>query len=63
MEQAGDHEVLSGAEGVAGRTGHEVKHPVQESGLACSSDLVVTVPVIPRLIGLVVGSDWYVYHV
>ena len=62
-EQAGYHEVLPGAEGVARRTGHEVKHPVQESGLQCSSDLVVTVPVIPRRAGLVLGSDWYVYHV
>ena len=62
-EQAGYHEVLSGAEGVVRRTGHEVRHPVQESGLQCSSDLVVTVPVIPRRAGLVLGSDWYVYHV
>ena len=62
-EQAGYHDVLPGAEGVVRRTGHEVKHPVQESGLQCSSDLVLTVPVIPRRAGLVLGSDWYVYHV
>ena len=60
-EQAGDHEVLPGAEGVARRTGHEVKHPVQESGLQCSSDLVVTVPIIPRRAGLVLGHTLYVY--
>ena len=62
-EQAGDHEVPPGAEGVARRTGHEVKYPVQESGLQCSSDLVLAVPVIPRRAGLVLGSDWYVCHV
>ena len=45
------------------RTGPEVKQPVQESGLQCSSDLVLTVPVIPRATGLVLGSDWYVWHV
>ena len=60
-EQAGDHEVPPGAEGVARGPGPEVKHPVQESGLQCSSDLVLTVPVIPRRTGLVLGSDWYVY--
>ena len=59
--QAGDSEVPPGAEGVARRTGPEVRHPVQESGLQCSSDLVLTVPVIPRRTGLVLGSDWYVY--
>ena len=56
-EQAGYHEVLPGAEGVARRTGPEVKHPVQESGLQCSSDLVLTVPVIPRRAGLVLGHN------
>ena len=55
--QAGDSEVTPGAEGVARRTGPEVKHPVQESGLHCSSDLVLTVPVIPRRTGLVLGQD------
>ena len=30
---------------------------MQESGLQCSSDLVVTVPVIPRRIGLVLGHN------
>ena len=59
-EQTGYHEVPPGAEGVVKRSGHEVKYPVQESGLQCSSDLVVTVPVIPRRAGLVLGSDWYV---
>ena len=59
-EQAGYHGVPPGAEGVVKRRGPEVKYPVQESGLQCSSDLVVTVPVIPRRAGLVLGSDWYV---
>ena len=56
-KQAGYHEVPPGAEGVVKRTGHEVKHPVQESRLQCSSDLVVTVPVIPRRTGLVLGQN------
>ena len=56
-EQAGDNKVPPGAEGVARRTGHEVRHPVQESGLQCSSDLVLTVPVIPRRTGLVLGHN------
>ena len=56
-EQAGYHGVPPGAEGVARRTGHEVRHPVKESGLQCSSDLVLTVPVIPRRTGLVLGHN------
>ena len=59
-EQAGGHEVQPGLEGAVRRTSREVNHPVQESGLPHSSDIVVTVPVVPRRIGLVLGSDWYI---
>ena len=60
-KQASGHELQPGVEGAVKKTSHESKHPVQESGLPHSSDIVVTVPVVPRRIGLVLGSDLYVY--
>ena len=63
-KHTGDRELPPGhgVEGVVKRTSREVRleYPVQESGISCGSDIVVTVPSIPRRIGLVFGSDMYV---
>lgn len=57
-----DHELRTGHgdEGTLKGTSHELQHPVQEAGPPHSSDIVVAIPTVPKRIGLVFGSDWYV---
>ena len=58
-----ERELRPGSEGAVKRSscGLHLKYPVQESGLSCGSDIVVAVSTIPKRIGLVIGSDMYVY--